>query len=242
MHIFLQPLLRFLKKTFRMISLILGSIALLMLLLCFTSLPFWADYHLGIAAKALEQEPEVIVVLGGSGMPSPNGLIRTYYAAQAALNYSEAKVIIALPGDTLDAASSVRMMANEMMLRGVDSSRIIFENEGTNTRWEALNVKQRFFPNSSPVVLLVSSPSHMYRSVKAFKKAGFHQVGGLPSFGRANESSLYFDAEHLGGDHHLPDVGTALSIRYLIWTRLHLQITVIREYTAIAYYWMMGWI
>jgi len=230
------------KKTLKYISLLLGFIAIIMLLLCFTSLPFWAHYHLGISSSVLDEDPEVIVILGGSGMPSPEGLIRTYYGAHVALQYPEAKVIIALPGDSLDPKSSLKRMAQELILRGVDSTRILYENEGTNTRWEALNVKNRFFPHSSPTLLLVSSPSHMYRSVKTFKKAGFDQVGALASFSRANETSLYYNAYELGGSQAIPDVGSNLSFRYLIWTRLHLQITVLREYLAISYYWMMGWV
>lgn len=223
-------------------SIFLGSIGLVMLILSLTSLPFWADYHLGIAAGSLEEDPELIIVLGGSGMPSPNGLIRTYYGAEAALLYPEAKVVIALPGDTLDGNSSIRLMAEEMILRGVDSNRIIFENEGTNTRWEALNVKNKLYPNTNPAILLVSSPAHMYRSVKTFQKAGFEKVGGLPSFSRANEMTLAFDAEQLGGNKNFPDIGNQLSLRYTIWTRLHIQINVLREYMAISYYWLMGWI
>jgi len=151
-------------------------------------------------------------------------------------------IIIALPGDTLDTTSSVRLMARELIIRGVDSNRIVFENEGTNTRWEALNVKNRFFPDSSPRLMIVSSPSHMYRSIKTFRKAGFDEVGGIASFGRANETALEFDAQALGAAQGMPDVGGSVSIRYAIWTRLHIQLTVIREYMAIAYYWVMGWI
>lgn len=222
--------------------LFLGAISFIMLILSFTSLPYWADYYLGISANTLEEDPEVIVVLGGGGMPSSSGLIRTYYGAKAALVYKDAKIIIALPGDTLDKNSSIRLMAEEMIMRGVDSNRIVYENEGTNTRWEALNVKSHFFPNSNPAILLVSSPSHMFRSVKTFQKAGFTNVGGLPSFGRATETSLVYDAIQLGGSSSVPDVGNQISLRYSLWARLHIQISVFREYMAIAYYWLMGWI
>ncbi|NOR87544.1 MAG: hypothetical protein GQ527_08050 [Bacteroidales bacterium] len=242
MDILTKPFFNWIYKSLKKLLLFLGSILLLMLILSFTSLPFWADYYLGVSTDPLEKNPEVIVVLGGSGMPSQNGLIRCYYGAEAAIKYPDAQVIIALPGDTLDYNSSIKRMAKELMIRGVDSCRIIYENEGTNTRWEALNVKQRFYPKSSPSLLIVTSPSHMYRSVKTFEKAGFNQVGGLASFGRANEEALDFNAEELGGRQSLPDVGNQLSLRYKVWTRMHTQISVMREYTAITYYWMMGWI
>jgi len=222
--------------------LVFGILALVMFLLSLTSIPFWSHYYLGIYGDKFKENPEAIVVLGGSGMPSSEGLMRTYYAAEIANIYQDIPIIISLPGDTTDSTSSIRLMANELIIRGVDSTRIMYENEGTNTRWEALNVKKRFFPNFSPRIMIVSSPSHMYRSIKTFRKAGFEEVGGIASFGRANETELEYDAQALGGMEGMPDVGRSISIRYAIWTRLHIQLMVLREYFAIAYYWMMGWI
>jgi uncharacterized SAM-binding protein YcdF (DUF218 family) len=229
-------------KALKKLIFISGIFGLLFIILSFTSLPFWAHYYLGISSEPLEENPDVMVVLGGSGMPSSESLMRTYYASEAALKFPEARIIIALPGDTIEPLSSVRLMARELVLHGVDSSRISYENIGTNTRWEALNIKQRFYPDSSPVVLLVTSPAHIYRSVRTFQKAGFEKVGGLASFGKAHEDALEFDAAELGGQFGVPDVGNQMGLRYAVWSRLHIQISVFREYIAIAYYWLMGWI
>jgi len=240
--ILIRPIWGFAKRVLQKLILFFGILALLMFLLSLTSIPFRSHYYLGIYGDDFKEDPEAMVVLGGSGMPSSEGLMRTYYAAEIANKYKEIPIIIALPGDTLDSTSSVRLMAQELIIRGVDSNRIVFENEGTNTRWEALNVKKRFFPDSFPRLMIVSSPSHMYRSIRTFRKAGFKEVGGIGSFGRANETKLDYDAQALGGQMGMPDVGGSVSIRYVIWARLHIQLTVMREYMAIAYYWMMGWI
>lgn len=240
--ILLRPFWEWLKKFIKNLLVLFGTISLVMLLLSLTSIPFWAHYYLGIYGDSFKENPEAIVVLGGSGMPSSEGLMRTYFAAKIAREYQNVPIIIALPGDTLDSSSSVKLMARELILRGVDSVRISFENEGTNTRWEALNVKKRFFPNSSPRLMIVSSPSHMYRSIKTFRKAGFEEVGGIASFGRANETDLEYNAQALGGLKGIPNIGESMSLRYTIWTRLHIQLSVLREYLAIAYYWLMGWI
>lgn len=242
MIILIQPIVCWLRKLLRMLLLFLGGILFIMIALSFTSIPFWSDYYLGVSTDPLTENPEAIIILGGSGMPSENGLIRCYYGAQAAFKYPEARVIIALPGDTLNYASSIKLMGKELMIRGVDSTRIVYENEGTNTRWEALNVKRRFYPNSSPSLLLVTSPSHMFRSVRAFQKVGFQKVGGMASFGRANEVELVFNSEDLGGSQSVPEMGSQISLRYKVWARMHIQISVIREYIAISYYWLMGWI
>jgi len=241
-NILLPSIWKAIRPLIKVILLGLGLLFSLMLLLSFTSLPFWADYYLGSAGDKLQNPPEVIVVMGGSGMPSPNGLIRCWYAAKLAHEFPEARIIVALPGDTLEPNSSIMQMGKELVLRGVDSTRIVYENEGTNTRWEALNIKNRFYPNASASLMIVSSPTHIYRAVRSFKKVGFEQVGGMASFSRANEESLDFDTKKLGGSSKMPEIGDQLSLRYKIWTRLHIQISLLREYTAIAYYWLMGWI
>lgn len=240
--ILIRPLWIWLKKLIKALLVLFGIISLLMFLLSLTSIPFWAHYNLGIYGDTFKKNPEVIVVLGGSGMPSSEGLMRTYYASKVAMEFPDIPVIVALPGDTMDSNSSVRKMAYELEMRGIDSIRIRFENVGTNTRWEAINIKNRFFPSSSPRLLIVSSPAHMYRAVKTFKKVGFEKVGGIASFNSANETALEYDAISLGGKSAMPDVGNKISLRYAIWNRMHLQLTVIREYLAIGYYWMMGWI
>ncbi len=242
MNVMLPTILLSARKLIKVLLLTIGSIFSVMIILSFTSLPFWAQYYLGISSEPLKENPEVIVVMGGGGMPSPDGLINCYYGAKAAQKYPNARIIVALPGDTTNFESSIKKMGYELILRGVDSMRIVYENQGTNTRWEALNIKKRFFPNTTPSLLIVSSPSHIYRTVRTFRKVGFKQVASLASFEQANEESLFFDAEELGGLSQIPDVGNHLSLRYKIWTRMHLQINVIREYFAIAYYWMMGWI
>ena len=242
MMILIKPSICWLRKLLRKLLVFLGGLLFIIIVLSFTSLPFWADYYLGVSKTPLTENPEAIIILGGSGMPSQNGLIRCYYGAQAALKYPEARVIIALPGDTLDYNSSIKLMGKELMIRGVDSSRIVYENEGTNTRWEALNVKRRFYPHNSPPVLLVTSPSHMFRSVKTFQKVGFKEIGGMASFGRANEEELVFNSEELGGSQKVPEMGGQINLRYKVWTRMHTQISVMREYIAISYYWIMGWI
>ena len=90
---------RFFKSVFRFLRgliMVAGVVAVLMLVLSFTSLPFWAYYRLGTASP-LKCTPDFIVVMGAGGMPGAEGLMRCYYAAEMANHYPEAKVIIALP-------------------------------------------------------------------------------------------------------------------------------------------------
>lgn len=234
------PVLTKIKTVLKSFVLGLGAITLLMIILSFTSLPFWAWYRLGMAGdKACH--PAYIVVMGAGGMPGPEGLMRCYYAALAAHKYAEAKVIVALPVDLRYFEDSHPWrMAQELMLRGVDSTRILYELRGINTRNQALNIKQMLDGDTLSCLMVITSPEHTYRSVAVFRKLGFQQVSSMASFSR-----------ELPAGHLLPDGKKSVLettpdnwplLRYDFWNYLKLEITVLREYIAIAWYWLKGWI
>jgi uncharacterized SAM-binding protein YcdF (DUF218 family) len=243
-----------LKRILKWFFISFGSLTLILLLLCFTSAPFWRWYNLGTKKAGVHRPPDFIVVLGGGGMPSESGLMRTWYAAKAANYFTRSKVIVALPGDTSDSLSSVRLMVKELVIRGIEPGRIMIEDSGTNTRAEALQIqklstkdkgqstKELSIVNCQLSILIITSPEHLYRSVLAFKKAGFMKVDGIPAFERTIETDLSFTDNRLGGRKWLPGIGENIAIRYRFWTQLHYEELVIREYLAIAYYWMKGWI
>lgn len=261
---------RRLVKTVQWILMITGSLALILVILALTPATFWIRYNLGTKLAGINRPPEYIVVLGGGGMPSESGLMRCWYAAGAASKFPKARVILALPGDTNDPNSSINGMKNELILRGVAPERILFEDSGTNTRAEALLVKAmvqriqsarfqvpgsesaprlRSLTTASGVnfadyssILLVTSPEHLYRSVLTFKKTGFLRIDGIPAFEKDLETDLAFSAKKLGGKGYVPDVGGNITLRYKFWTHLRYEMELFREYTAIAYYWVMGWI
>jgi uncharacterized SAM-binding protein YcdF (DUF218 family) len=181
-------------------------------------------------------------------MPSHSALIRCWYAAGIAGENNQATILIALPGDTGDHLSSVNLMKQELVLRGVAPERIIFENTGTNTRAQALNVHHSLLtPHPSlltthPSLLLITSPEHLSRAVLTFKKAGFLKVDGVPAFEKAIESELGFDARELGSRSWMPDVGGSITLRYQFWKQIEYEFLVLREYFALAYYKLQGWI
>ena len=190
---------------FRIILFTTGMIFLLLIILAFTSLPFWSWYNLSTKYAGINRPPDFIVVLGGGGMPSESGLIRCWYAAKAANHFTKAKIIIALPGDTTTKKSSINSMKNELLIRGIAADRILLENTGTNTRAQALNIIQTisnieqrmlngdYIRNSKFVdryskfksLLIVTSPEHLTRAVLTFKEAGFKKVDGVPAFEEA---------------------------------------------------------
>mgnify|MGYP006090763245 FL=1 len=62
-------------------------------------------------------------------------------------------------------------------------------------------------------------------------------VGGSPSFEKPS------DEERLKDKTDKEDTKVRnLALRYNMWSYMQYEIIVLREYTAIAYYWMKGWI
>jgi uncharacterized SAM-binding protein YcdF (DUF218 family) len=229
-----------------------GSVAAVMIILAFTPAPFWIWYGMGVKKAGIHRPPDFIVVMGGGGMPSESGLMRTWYAARVAANFPDAKIIIALPGNPSDSLSALNLMKAELVVRGISPERILLEDSGTNTRAQALNiwssrVTRHASPDSSFVIrhsslLLVTSPEHLYRAVLAFQKVGFLKVDGMPAFEQAIESDITFNSRKLGGRRYIPDVGNNITLRYQFWTQLNYEILVLREWAALGYYKLKGWI
>jgi len=213
---------------------IFGVFSFLFLTLSFTNVPYYAYHNLGVGQSVLSEKPDVIVVLGGSGMPSPDGLIRTYYASDAALENKSAKIIIALPFNEADSLHQLDLMANELIVKGIDSIRIEYEPLGYNTRSQAVNIASMLNDKEQLTLLIVTTPEHMYRSIKTFNQVGFTKVGGLPAFEKPIDEGKLKDPDK--------KEGISLAFRYNMWNYLNYELLVLREYCAIVYYKCMGWI
>jgi uncharacterized SAM-binding protein YcdF (DUF218 family) len=228
-------------KVFRWFLLFLGGIFLIAIILSFTDQPYWAYYWLGTHDTEVKENPNLIILLGGGGMPSPDGLIRAYYTAEVAKKYKNAGIIIALPPDTiLHENSPEQLLAKELQIRGIDSLRISFETKGFNTYSQAQNIAAMFSKNNIDTVIirLITSPENMYRSVLTFRKAGFKNTGGKASFEKAIEEEMLLKK----GKNASKIESQQLNLRYNVWNYMKYEIIVLREYTAIAYYKMRGWI
>jgi uncharacterized SAM-binding protein YcdF (DUF218 family) len=228
-------------RLLRNLFVLIGIFFSICVLLALTSAPYWGYHWLGTSKSELVEKPSTIVLLGGGGMPSHSALMRSWYVAKATKSFPDARVIIAMPGDLTDSLSTPVLMKKELEIRGISSSKIGFENEGTNTRAQALNC-QRYIKMQSPI-LLVTSPEHMRRAVLCFQKAGFEKVNALPAFENATEADLAFDDDKLGGRKTLvPDVGESINMRYQLWNHLKYEILIAREIVALTYYKLRGWI
>ena len=228
-------------RLLRNLLVLFGIFFLVCLVLAFTSAPFWGYHWLGTSKSEIKQKPGYIVLLGGGGMPSQSNLMRSWYTGLAAKSFPDAKVIIAMPGELEDSTGTPQKMKKELMVRGIEGSRISFENEGTNTRSQAINCLGMI--KMQTPVLLITSPEHMRRAVLCFQKTGFEKVNALPAFENAAEADFSFNDDELGGNTVLvPDVGKNTNVRYRFWNHLKYEILIAREMFALTYYKVRGWI
>lgn len=228
-------------RMFRGFLLFTGLFFVILIILSFTTVPFYGYHWLGTSCSGVNGKPQYIIMLGGSGMPGGSNLMRCWYTARAASEFSGAQVYIVMPGDSADPAGTPSKLRDELIFRNVPEERISFESNGTNTRSQALECSRKI-PRESPV-LLVTSPEHMRRSVLTFKKAGFEKVYALPSFENPSEADFTFTDSELGErPPFVPAVGQNTQLRYQVWNHLLYEIMIARELTALSYYFLRGWI
>lgn len=220
-----------------------GFIFILLCIFAFTKLPFWAYYNLGTSNSKITKPPVTIVLVSGSGIPSESGLLNAYFTARLGNANPDATIIISMPGDHTDSMGDPRLTANELIIRGIAKERIHFEDEGRNTREQALKLSAgKTKAQLNLPVTLVTAPEHMKRSVLVYRKCGFTNVSGLSTFGNSLQTDLRFDDSDLKGNKFVPSIGNNLQLRYQFWTQLKLEVLVTREYLGLMYYKLRGWI
>jgi uncharacterized SAM-binding protein YcdF (DUF218 family) len=171
--------------------------------------------------------PRFVVVLGGAGIPSASGLMRTYHAAHLARSVTGAVYVVCLPSDTDPETSSVGRMRDELVLRGIPAESVLMEHDGRNTHEQAVSVKRLLGDEAlGESVLIVSSPVHMRRALMSFRKVGFERLSTAPARPEGVEA----------------DLGPGTGVRYAFWANLERNVQVVRELVALAYYKLRGWV
>lgn len=177
--------------------------------------------------EQLSAAPAYIVVLGGAGIPSESGLVRTYYAADYGAQFTGATCIVSLPCEGDPETNSVGRMKQELVMRGVAAERIRMEHRAWNTHWQAVEIARMLGTNAlGRPLLIVTSPYHCRRSLLCFRKAGFTQAACMPA------EDMFAEA----------DPGENTRIRYGLWSSLEWQLRFARELCALAYYRLRGWV
>lgn len=189
--------------------------------------------------------PDYIVLMGGGGIPSESGLMRSWQTAQEALRYPKARVIVAHPFEKEEGPGKPNPIVRELVLRGVSEGRILREGRGRHTREQADRIREMVAGNEGQVrLLIVTSPEHIRRSQLCFKKAGFQYVRGRGVDSKPVEADVRYgsDAGATPMDRFDRAIGNSLTLRYRLWDNLGLTVRVSRELIALLYYRLNGWI
>lgn len=214
----------------RVVRLFVGMFAfaaLLQLVVGFVGLPrFVTDPFTARGEKPPDAPPEIIIVLGGGGIPSESGLMRSYYAADLAKTNPASHVVISLPGDGDTATNAVGKMRREMVMRGVPAQRIRLESKALDTHEQAVNVAKLLGPAAlTQNVRIVTGPWQAGRALGCFRKLGFENA--------TTTAALNTDVE--------VDPGANAQLRYVFWANLTATVECAREACAVAVYKLRGW-
>jgi len=204
-----------------------AAVFLLQLAVAVVGIPAEANWW--FAGPRLEpgEIPQTVVVLGGGGIPSESGLVRTYHAAAIGTNFPAARFIVSLPADEDPETSSVGRMRDELVMRGIRRASILMEHDALNTRQQAVAIREMLGTDAlDQPILLVTSPTHGRRAVLCFRKAGFRKAGCSVAQVVAAEA----------------DPGEFAAVRYGFWRGMEIQVRFARELTAMVCYKLRGWI
>lgn len=228
----MKLLAKFIKITF----FTLGILFTLMLILAFTSAPFYWYFNLGQNPdkEVRLTHPKKVVMFGGAGMPSEDNLMRLYHTAALARHY-DVPVLLIHPKDSLCQAEMTRLLHQG----GVD--KVAYMTSGSNTRSQCMELKETHPQFIDKQLLVVTSPEHIRRTVKSLNKVGFINVVGVAAYPATVDFDLSLKKQKLGGNNAVPSV-ESVKMRYTFFNYLKLEITCIREYLALGYYRIKGWI
>lgn len=226
----------YLRKILKIIFLSLGILFFAAIVLAVTSVPFYSYFHLGQHPdrNMVLSHPTQVVMFGGAGMPSEDNLMRLYHTAALARHF-EIPVLLVHPEDPICQDEMTRLLHQG----GIDSIR--YMTKGSNTRSQAVELLTAYPELIDEQILIVTSPEHVRRTVKCLNKVGFQQVLGVAAYTATVDFDLSLKDERLGGNEAVPSV-ESIKMRYTFFNYLKLEITCVREYFALMYYRMKGWI
>jgi uncharacterized SAM-binding protein YcdF (DUF218 family) len=186
-------------------------------------------------AEQVENIDAVVVLGGGTINLKTRGEIITLLITESALRTMEGIRLYEILDDPLMIVSGgsnpflgggrpeSELMAELLMNAGVPEDRIILETSSQSTREQASELKPVFEAYEIERFVLVTSQIHMRRSMAVFESAG---LDAIPS-----PSTLVSEVFDDGGWGIFPS-----------WVALDSSQAAFREYMALAYYWIRGWL
>ena len=127
---------------------------------------------------------DYIIVLGSQVKPSGPAVVtrmRLDRAYEYAVENPETVIIVSGGQGSNEPASEASVMKDYLVGRGIDESRILMEDQSTNTS-ENLQFSSELYEDvSGSRVGIVSSNFHIFRALAIAKKCGYTDVTGIPA-------------------------------------------------------------
>lgn len=176
------------RGSYKKAKIVITVVAAVMLLISFVCIGCWLRYPLEtrfIANPQLPQRIDGIIMLAGPERPSlsnawkqaelKDGAERYMAFMALARRYPRAKLVFSGgSGSMTEQEYKAADIADDLFAQqGLDISRIVFERESRNTYENAVFSKERAKPSLGENWVLVTSASHMPRSVGVFCKQGW---------------------------------------------------------------------
>ncbi len=188
--------------------------------------------------SAVQQLPQVdaIVVLGGGAatyrsaeleldVPSDASALRALEAARLFRLLGEPRIVVSGGAGARDGDQNPDslVLRHSLVDLGVPGDRILIESQSQNTREQALFLRQFLQRHGIDTFVLVTSRSHMWRSMETFEAQGLHPIASA-------------------ADDHSGDSGGEASRFIPSLDALRASQAALREYLALLYYWGRGWL
>ncbi len=162
--------MRWMRRIFRGTIVVLALIGVLSLIVTFTPLVSWWAHRL--AGKFSDPRGEILIVLGGNapadGIVGESSYLRSEYAVRAYRSGRFQTVVLSGGGKPVPIAES---MQDFLEFHHVPASAILLEPQSMSTRENAIRVRELVAAMPGTKVLMTSD-YHMYRALRAFRKAG----------------------------------------------------------------------
>jgi len=104
---------------------------------------------------------------------SRDSLLRALKAYDVAKASPDVDAIFYITGGVSHKRKPAELMAQVLMDRGISAARIETESESRSTHASGLAIAARFSPETTPVLVLITSALHTSRAAAVFEKQGF---------------------------------------------------------------------
>jgi uncharacterized SAM-binding protein YcdF (DUF218 family) len=194
-----------------------AAIGVVFLVIILTPIDYW--WATALAGPWDDPKGDVLVVLTGSLLDDRtigmNSYWRAVYAAHAFLDDHFQQMIIS-GGVQGESVANAIPMRDFVVAQGVPAQAVELETASRSTRESALQVAKMLAGKRDQRAVLLTSDYHMFRSYRAFRRAGAAVVPRPIPDARKRAGSL---ADRSG-----------------------VFLELVRETTKIAYYWSRGWL